>query len=333
MSLESLSLRLRNPDTLTLEPNKMYLVDPLMVLPQNSTTDCAMFYNAQTSSNENCKEVNEGLAMLEILYNNNQHDQPEFIDVNNLTDIVTSHIEEEKNVLNVSDDDDVVFVAEYRNDDIKGSQNSDGEVPRRNPVRKVRNSRAASELKREVYYEEDFAFLEQQDELEEMNRKMTSYIKKQQVAVENYKQWPINVHERPEFNEETKKIERFDYTIRKIKETLPNKKPKLVKIPKPAKKKRYFLRRRRLPKIVIEKKVPIKDLSGLVDSTFDLVKGFLKESEECKRLVSKSKSNADVIDIEKEKLVLLKNQALLNSIVNAVEKCKITETFIASSKS
>lgn len=138
------------------------------------------------------QQVDDGLAVLEILCNNKSaHDQPEFIDVNKLSELNHFENPESVDVLCISDDDDVVFVREYREEKTEEvdkevevvdktvrdnvSPKSNNRI-RRNPVRKARiNSKKFS---REHILEEDFALLDTSDEEkkeEEKENKVSVY--------------------------------------------------------------------------------------------------------------------------------------------------------------
>ncbi|CAH2012149.1 unnamed protein product [Acanthoscelides obtectus] len=128
----------------------------------------------------------QDLTVLEILYNNDQvPDQPEFVDVDQLTDLdtlepatatstISSAIHEENEK---DDDDDVIFVKEYKHNEIikeetgrqvefgsSYSRSNQVNLPkvRRNPVRTTRNK--SRDFSMEVLYEEDFAFLDSTDD-------------------------------------------------------------------------------------------------------------------------------------------------------------------------
>lgn len=139
------------------------------------------------------QQVDDGLAVLEILCNNKSTlDQPEFIDVNKLSEL--NHFENPKSVdvLCISDDDDVVFVREYREEKTKEEDEEVDEVVdkiveddvslkkndkiRRNPIRKARIN--SKKLSREHILEEDFALLDTSDEEkkdEEKENKVSVY--------------------------------------------------------------------------------------------------------------------------------------------------------------
>ncbi|VEN51828.1 unnamed protein product [Callosobruchus maculatus] len=187
-------------------------------------------------------QSDQDLAVLEILCNNSPVPvQPEFVDVDKLTDVdklepapATSSVSCVRNEED-EDDDDVVFVKEYKNEDgVKEesarqvalhsrSKQVNAAKVRRNPPRTTRNK--SRDISMEVLYEEDFAFLDSTDDEDVQEFKENKLPKN--CPVELPKEWPINVHERPEYNYLTQKVESFDFTIREIQKKAPPKNPDL----------------------------------------------------------------------------------------------------------
>lgn len=177
------------------------LNEPIMVYnSENSSDDCALMLDACSQNfpifdasylhfenpvklandqNKNYKSLEESkrkkgnLPCIDILHHPNEYtvDRPEFVDVNALTE----NFPKDDNVIILSDDDDVIFVGTFKPD-----ENTDTDkVPnnktcredktenniRRNPVRSARNK--SRDLKKELIYEEDFAFLDTSEEEED----------------------------------------------------------------------------------------------------------------------------------------------------------------------
>lgn len=149
------------------------------------------------------QQVDDGLAVLEILCNNkNALDQPEFIDINKLSELNPFENTKNVDVLCISDDDDVVFVREYREDKTKDADEEtegiidekiendispkEGSRIRRNPVRKARIN--SKKLSKEHILEEDFALLDTSDEEkkeEEKENKVSVFFGKYVAYVSN----------------------------------------------------------------------------------------------------------------------------------------------------
>ncbi|CAH2012147.1 unnamed protein product [Acanthoscelides obtectus] len=272
----------------------------------------------------------QDLTVLEILYNNDQvPDQPEFVDVDQLTDLdtlepatatstISSAIHEENEK---DDDDDVIFVKEYKHNEIikeetgrqvefgsSYSRSNQVNLPkvRRNPVRTTRNK--SRDFSMEVLYEEDFAFLDSTDDEDDFKENKPS--KKNCDNLELPKEWPIDVHERPEYNYKTQQIESFDFTIREIQKKVPPKKPRLETVPIRRKSNKKYLSRKKKPKAVVEKKTPLKDLQPLVKSTNALLRDFFRSLRDDRHLIKRDKNNLH------ERVQILRNQAMLSSLVN-----------------
>ncbi|CAG9855946.1 unnamed protein product [Phyllotreta striolata] len=267
--------------------------------------------------------LEENLSVLEVF--DNEPDKPEFIDISKLSELSENKASsiDGCDVLELSDDE-VIFVKEYKENDDKPEKEhaSKAEGPiRRNPVRMVRNK--SRDLSKELLFEEDFAFLDVSDE--ETEDKENKLNVKKSPTVKLPKEWPVNVHERPEYNPVTNNIESFDYTIREIQETASVfKKPKTDAVvpKKPIKKKPVAVRRRtRTPKET--KKSPIEELKPLVNTTTDMLKDYFVNSKKHKDLVS---TKSDICSFE-NKLEILKNQAFLFAIVNNLDENEVMEKF------
>ncbi|CAH2017077.1 unnamed protein product [Acanthoscelides obtectus] len=124
------------------------------------------------------------------------------------------------------------------------------------------------------------------------------------------KEWPIDVHERPEYNYKTQQIESFDFTIREIQKKVPPKKPRLETVPIRRKSNKKYLSRKKKPKAVVEKKTPLKDLQPLVKSTNALLRDFFRSLRDDRHLIKRDKNNLH------ERVQILRNQAMLSSLVN-----------------
>ncbi|KAL3282367.1 hypothetical protein HHI36_005553 [Cryptolaemus montrouzieri] len=198
-----------------------------------------------------------------------------------------------------SDEDDVIFVKAYPNQnhneenvDSSGSSSKE-EQPRRNPSRNARNKKFRKSNNDENIYEEDFCMLDSSEDEspeEESVSKTPSPEKEipQNLSVKDLKKWPVNgLHERPEFNVVTQKIEKFDYTIREIQNNAKKPKieqPKKQKLKKPANKK-YAPRKRgskNRPDQSSNAKVPMNSLGEIVNENYNLLPGFFKILEERK---------------------------------------------------
>nr|CAH7757703.1 unnamed protein product [Callosobruchus chinensis] len=333
-----------------IESGQVVLYDrPLTLYSRESSgEECSIVLNASQLQNLNLPEIvldgnyfqfdsvpstpsnhrsDQDLAVLEILCNNSPvPDQPEFIDVDQLTDLdklgpalatlaVSCVRNEEEDA-----DDDVVFVKEYKLDDTVNGE-ADQQVAlhsrpkqliqvnvpkvRRNPIRTTRNK--SRDISMEVLYEEDFAFLDSTDDEEDDSKENKL---PETSPVELPKEWPINVHERPEYNIVTQKIESFDYTIREIQKKVPPKKPRLETVPVRRKSKKKYLSRKKKQKVVTEKRTPLNDLQPLVNSTSEMLKNFYGSLEENKHVINRDKDNL------RERTELLRNQAVLYSLVN-----------------
>ncbi|KAG5894048.1 hypothetical protein JTB14_037892 [Gonioctena quinquepunctata] len=296
--------------------------------------DCSEFNNK--FSIENDKQVNDGLAVLEILCSHNPLDRPEFVDINNLTDHSEKSTSEKAtsvkscDVLELSDDDDVVFVKEYKEEKKVVASPAKGDSPvgekevdskiRRNPVRNVRNK--SRDLSQELLYEEDFAILDaSDDELDKKENKPPE--KKCSYSTELPKEWPVNVHERPEYNPVTKKIESLDYTIRDIQNNSAAKRAKVASNLARKKPKRKVVRKSKSRVEPEVEKVPIETLKPLVNSTTDMLKNYFVISKKHKDLTN---FESNICTFE-NKLEILKNQALLFSVVNNLDQNEVVDIF------
>lgn len=120
-------------------------------------------------------QVKEGLAMLEILHSTSSfcvpEDQPSYIDISKINDLLDS--DKEESPIIISDDDDVIFVDSYTENQFEKRESkrfsaefstgrADGSKIRRNPVRTARNK--SKDLSKDILFEEDFAFLDTSDE-------------------------------------------------------------------------------------------------------------------------------------------------------------------------
>ncbi|KAJ8976213.1 hypothetical protein NQ317_008094 [Molorchus minor] len=288
----------------------------------------------------NSDQVNEGLAVLKILCNNSATttlDQPEFIDINKLTEISVSETECSKNskeeeIVSISDDDDdVVFVGEYKEKGENNKRETEGgfqtsDKPYVKTRRTEKNDKKeplrnkSKDLSKEHIFEEDFAFLDTSEEEENKDEKENQVPpKKTSTTNENFKQWPVNAHERPEYNTETKQIEAFDYTIREIQKKAPiRKKPRLETVP------RYCARKRK-PRVLEIKKAPVADLKEVVDSTTEFLLQYFKNRKEIEKL-EHPVALKSVLTTEKC-LEIFKYQALLYSIVNDIDEEVVLEKF------
>nr|CAI5838226.1 unnamed protein product [Callosobruchus analis] len=274
---------------------------------ESSQEECSIVLNPSQHQNLNLPEIvldgdyfqfdsvpsnhqsDQDLAVLEILCNNGPVPvQPEFVDVDKLTDVdklepapatqaVSCVVDEEE-----EDDDDVVNVPKVR----------------RNPIRTTRNK--SRDISMEVLYEEDFAFLDSTDDEED--------------DFKENKEWPINVHERPEYNYLTQKVESFDFTIREIQKKVPPKKPRLETVPIRRKSNKKYLSGKKKQKVVIEKRTPLEDLRPLVNSTSEMLRNFYTSLAENKNVINRDRDNL------RERAELLRNQAMLYSLVNDIQE-------------
>nr|XP_023020764.1 uncharacterized protein LOC111509284 [Leptinotarsa decemlineata] len=295
------------------------------------------FSGKQGSSNSKANlsltdhNVKDGLAVLEILCSHNVVDCPEFVDIANVTGVLEAqNLIEDTEVLELSDDDDdVVFVKEYKEvkkaspERIVDYPADDNELLkiRRNPVRNARNK--SRDLSKDLLYEEDFAILDVSDnELEKKENKPPE--KKSTASSQLPKEWPVNVHERPEYNSATNTIEPLDYTIRDIQRKTAAKKIKIDASVVQKKGKKKAIKRRRKPRAVPEvEKVPLETLKPLVNSTTDMLKDFFIKSKQHKDLTN---FTSDICTFE-NKVAILRNQALLFSVVNNLDQNEVVEKF------
>lgn len=146
--------------------------------------------------------------------------------------------------------------------------------------------------------------------------------KKIAPPTETFKEWPVNAHERPEYNTETKTIEAFDYTIREIQKKAPNKKPRLETVPVRRKSKKKYFTRKRKPRVIETKKIPIAELKPLVNSTTALLKEFFQNSKESRELVKSECTNVEKCNPE-NRLEVFKHQIILFSIVNDIDQGEV----------
>lgn len=273
--------------------------------------------------------LGNGSNMINFFYKNAPKDQPEFVDINTLTD--SGYVEAKDNVQEsviISDDEsDVIFVKEYREGKreentvaVEKKNDTNQQGIRRNPVRKARTNKGRRHLQKEHLLEEDFAFLDEIDE-ENLVLNKTQFSSSTSSAVsfvtETLKEWPINCYERPEFNSNTNKIEPFDFTIREIQTNQQKKKQRLetTTTAKRKSKKKYFIRKRK-PKVKKAEKISVNELQTVVDSTFDLLSGFLKVLSQHGRQNTVCKDG--VYD-------LLKNQTSLMAVINDYDEKEVAK--------
>ncbi|XP_057663963.1 uncharacterized protein LOC130898583 isoform X2 [Diorhabda carinulata] len=241
---------------------------------------------------------------------------PELGDKNQLSEI--NERSDYSNISEESDKEAVIFVEDcevIKKDENKKSK--DCSEVRRNPVRSVRNK--SKILTNEVIFEEDFVFLETSDD--EMKIDEKSHV------VELPKEWPVNVHERPEYNATTKKIEPFDYTIRDIQKTatITTKLKEKEVIVRKNPKRKPTTRRKPKPTIAPEpprETVPISELKSVINSTTEMLKNYFFNSKKHQDLISKS----SVCTLE-NKVKVLRNQAFLFAIVNNLDERQIADKF------
>lgn len=352
-----------NSGDVLLEPDPMlYYNDPLMLcMAQNLRNECTFvfksvnndtvsqrtlildnknFYSNSTPCTSSQKDsyypdtavnLQASSSKLPETFRSIQDDQPEFIDVNNLTFFENAGDKKiVKESIAISDDDsDVIFVKEYKNEGsnhVSAQLNVNGKDEiRRNPMRKARSVKSKRHLQNEHFLEEDFDVLDEMDESNLVFFKNKSNSSNSVTSNENFKEWPVNAYERPEYNPETKKIEPFDYTIRKIQvsqtQQVQEKKKCYIEVaPKIRRKskKKYFIRKRRPKNSKIEKKVPVEDLKVTVKSTFDFVSDFFKlYSKDSSKPISTT-SNDGIYN-------LLKNQTTLLCLLNGYKEDDIKE--------
>lgn len=146
--------------------------------------------------------------------------------------------------------------------------------------------------------------------------------RKPTLPTETLKQWPVNAHERPEYNSETKKIEAFDYTIREIQKKAPNKKPRLETVPVRRKSKKKYFTRKRKSRVVEVKKIPITELKPLVNSTTQMLRDFFKSCKEAKDIIKREDIYTEKCSLE-NKLEIFKNQIILFSLVNEMDQKEV----------
>uniref|UniRef100_A0A6P7FXT7 Uncharacterized protein LOC114335268 isoform X1 n=1 Tax=Diabrotica virgifera virgifera TaxID=50390 RepID=A0A6P7FXT7_DIAVI len=236
-------------------------------------------------------------------------------------------------------DDDIIFIKEYKNEQTVVNEltfqekfkNSDSNI-RRNPIRTVRNK--SKNLSHELFYEEDFVFFDTtDDDTEEKENKAV----KKSPAAKLPKEWPVNVHERPEYNPETKKIEAFDYTIREIQNTSGNSEPS--EMPKKTKKdqaparngarKKPRVRRSRkqaspwASPVAVRETVSLDPLKPLINSTTDMLKQYFISTRENQDII---KTISPLCTFE-NKVEILRNQAFLFAIVNNLDEREVTDKF------
>ncbi|XP_050302669.1 uncharacterized protein LOC126740610 isoform X2 [Anthonomus grandis grandis] len=275
--------------------------DPLFICPaQDNIEECTFMFNSDficnnstvvfppsyySSCNDGPQEIDfTTMKMMPIIYKNQPKDQPEFVDVNSLT----SSLEEAKMGSPKEEDNEVIFVGEFQKEPTASSSTA----IRRNPARRARTIERRRHLQKEHLLEEDFAFLDQIDEdclvsvkaKPSQPKSITSITEPKDSSGLYFKEWPLNVYERPEYCEDTGRIEPFDYSIRNIEnkqvkkrsvsclETCPKEKPK------PKKKYVYRKRRSKVKKTI--DKVPLDDsLRELVKTTYDMLNEFNQEKK------------------------------------------------------
>ncbi|XP_072389242.1 uncharacterized protein [Diabrotica undecimpunctata] len=249
----------------------------------------------------------------------------------NLTELKTETEIETK----TESDDDIIFIKEYKNEVSVDSElnvkedvtNTDSNI-RRNPIRTVRNK--SKNLSHELFYEEDFVFFDTtDDDTEEKENKAV----KKSPATKLPKEWPVNVHERPEYNPETKKIEAFDYTIREIQNisgtSEPSEMPKKTKKDQTAArngtKKKPRARRSRKPAspVAARETVSLDPLKPLINSTTDMLKQYFISTRESQDII---KTESPLCTFE-NKVEILRNQAFLFAIVNNLDEREVTDKF------
>ncbi|KAK9869742.1 hypothetical protein WA026_003478 [Henosepilachna vigintioctopunctata] len=207
-----------------------------------------------------------------------------------------------------SDDEDVVFVGAYPVENHEAQNGASTSIehpkavpkeekqPRRNPSRKARNSKYGRKSNDENIYEEDFCMLdstEEESSADESAPTSSSTVEEgaQNLSAKDMKKWPVNgLHERPEYNVITEKIEQFDYTIREIQDTVKKPKRDDSKKPKPRKKrpvKKYTPKKRatksRVNKAEASKVNLDNTVKDLINHNYrilpDLVRSFKQRSQ------------------------------------------------------
>ncbi|KAJ8917533.1 hypothetical protein NQ315_005582 [Exocentrus adspersus] len=280
-------------------------------------SDCSRHQSFQYADEE--AQVDDGLAVLEILCGNKEDiHQPEFIDINKLSEVNGFEDVNKTDVICISDDDDVVFVKEFTGKAAQqtavASTSTSGSTIRRNPVRQVRVR--SKKLSREHILEEDFGLLDSSGDERKVPRKKTI------EPAEVFKEWPVNAHERPVFNTETKKVEALDYTVSEVEKKTSFKKPRWETVPVKKKSKKKYGTRRRNPRVVVPKKIPIADLQSLVNSTTEMLKDFFVHCKESRALLRNEDRNADVCNPENS-LEIFKTQVILFSLVNDLDQNEV----------
>lgn len=263
--------------------------DPLMFMPsstnENNQNIMPDFYVPQIRAESS---LNNDFPVWELLCD----DQVKFSDEDGFSG-VKNFVLTGENAANVQttvfeiedDDDDVIFVGEYQLKKEKNVKKPLENQPRRNPVRQARNSKMMKHAD-EIIYEDDFRMLDSSEDDSEIVSNSLPITKPTEPKIKNIslkdiKKWPTSgLHERPEYNTETKKIEKFDYTIREIQSKVTpvkkaplnaKKNQKLVRKPK-----KYTVKRRRKAKTVAVEKVQYSDLKDLIEKNLELVGNFIK---------------------------------------------------------
>lgn len=86
-------------------------------------------------------------------------------------------------------------------------------------------------------------------------------------------------------------------------------------------KKKYFTRKRK-PRVIEAKKIPIAELKPLVNSTTELLKEFFENCKESKELLKSECTDGGKCNAE-NKLEVFKNQIILYSIVNDMDQDEV----------
>ncbi|XP_044750923.1 uncharacterized protein LOC123311179 [Coccinella septempunctata] len=253
-------------------------------------------------------------------------------------------------------DEDVIFVAEYnkenvqndseetyivpysclipREDDTSSSTTSSdaspgiirSNGPRRNPTRNARNKKYKKKCS-EYITEEDLNVLMASDDdsanIDKVDEALpcSKEIRPKKVVVNN---WPAEgLHERPEYNEQTEEIEKFDFSIRQIQNCAKKVKTEKAKNLKTQKKKyvpKKFNYRTKKNKNTVKRKevetVPFSELSGLINDTFDhLLQTFIKTVKDSKvknlHVCSKGKDSHNLCLNSYDELLMNQSRLLL----------------------
>ncbi|XP_060517947.1 uncharacterized protein LOC132696871 [Cylas formicarius] len=167
------------------------------------------------------------------------------------------------------DDDDVVFVGEYKADgaaEPRRRKTRDG--LRRNPSRKARNA-SSGRFGKEHLTENEFAFLDESDD-------EPVVLKKTRVASATtrhtaLKRWPVDAYDRPEYDPKTRTVDGVDSAMRNAARAFLGVGRHARAAPKKPRRK-YVARGR--PKKVEVARVPAGELLEVVRNTFRAVVEF-----------------------------------------------------------